>query len=49
MSGKLAYRQKTDEQMRETSMSCDFYALVIDEENGNKLALLSCGTLHPKI
>jgi len=34
-------RQETAAQKSEACVSCDFYALVIDEENGDKITLLS--------
>ena len=34
-------RQETSGQKHTLCLSCDFYALVIDEENGNKITLLS--------
>ena len=34
-------RQETDKQKHDICMPCDFYALVIDEENGGKITLLS--------
>jgi len=34
-------RQETDVQKSAACISCDFYALVIDEENGDKITLFS--------